>query len=264
MRLRSRANKPQSRQPFRETAGNQLPQKRLQGIDKTQKTQKTAIGLKKRRIEMGNTDVPEKPKRGRPPKNKGLPDFDALDPTYHPEVQLRPKSQGPSSASASSPSKGGSPTRGKRSNVPALDYVKPNSALTMTDLESCQPRVLQMDIQRARKHGPIPSAVNTLYQTLTGPKHACIPSELKESYRKEFDTPQKSRDPLPDHYFLPGSAKQFPPQRVPRMKDSVEIIHDDAGYFHRAKVHERNWGKLVSIVLADYEVFYRNTIGWNV
>ncbi|KAL8933337.1 MAG: hypothetical protein Q9216_006413 [Gyalolechia sp. 2 TL-2023] len=268
MRLRSRADKPDKskvRQPLPETIGNRLPQKRPPEIEDTQRI---AAGSDKRRKEMGNEEVPQK-KRGRPPKDKLPQRPDALDPTYRPELQLRAKSQGTSSASSpgktpSARSKGGSPTRGKRKNVPSLDYVKPDSALTMTDLESCQPKVFQMDIQRARKSGPLPPAVYALYKALTGPKHACIPSDLKESYREEFDTPQKSREPLPDDHFLPGTAKQFPSPRVQRMKESVDMIHEDAGCYHRAKVHERNWGKLISVILSDYEIFYRNTIAWNV
>ncbi|KAL8711017.1 MAG: hypothetical protein Q9225_007184 [Loekoesia sp. 1 TL-2023] len=263
MRLRPRTNKPQIRQPLRETTGNNRLRKRPR---EAEGPQLEARRWTKQRRAMCDDQVPKK-KRGRPPKNKVPDESTTLDLTNCPNLQLRHRTQGPSSASSPartpSPGKGASPTRTKKS-VPSLNYAKPDAALAMTDLESCRPQVFQMDVECARKSGPVPPAVEALYKTLTSVKYACIPPDLKASYHKDTDTPQKSRDPPPDEQFLPSTAKQYPAERSWRMKQSVDMINKDAGWNHRSKAHERNWGKLVSNILFDYEIFQPDIVAVNV
>ncbi|KAL9002775.1 MAG: hypothetical protein Q9188_004317 [Gyalolechia gomerana] len=267
MRLRPRASKHQSRPPLRATTGNQ--QRGQQTSTKAEHVQpESGRGKKRQRSAMEEEPSPRK-RRGRPPKNKEPEDPFALDPHKIPSLQLRPTSSGPSSASVSSlartssPGKDTSPVRSKR-GVPSLNYVKPDVALGMKDLQTCEPHVFQMDIGRARKSGPIPPPVEALYKTLTSVRYACIPPDLKANYHKDADTPQKSREPPPDEQFLPGTAKQYPPHRSWRMKQSVDIIHKDASWNHTSKAHERNWGKLLAVILCDYEVFQPDIVALNV
>ncbi|KAL9012212.1 MAG: hypothetical protein Q9173_003006 [Seirophora scorigena] len=205
---------------------------------------------------MDNDNQSPPKKRGRPPRKttaEASTAFDLID--KPPNLQLRPKSQVPSLDS--------SPTRSKK-GLPNPGYAKPDAALGMNDLKSCQPQVFQMDIARARKSGPVPPAVETLYKKLTSVKYACIPPGLKAIYHTETDTPKKSRDAPADEEFLPNTAKQYPSSRISRMKQSVDRIQQDAGWNHRAKAQERNWGKLVSVVLFDYEIFQPDILAVNV
>lgn len=48
------------------------------------------------------------------------------------------------------------------------------------------------------------------------------------------------------------------------MKQSVDQIRQDAGWNHHVKAHERNWGKLVSVILFDYEIFQPDILAVNV
>lgn len=89
-------------------------------------------------------------------------------------------------------------------------------------------------------------------------------SDFQEPYHTDADTPSKSEDAPADHEFLPSSAKQFPPGRSSRMKQSVDKIQQDAGWSHRTKGHERNWEKLVLTILFDYEVFEADVLAVNV
>ncbi|KAL8758686.1 MAG: hypothetical protein Q9184_003855 [Pyrenodesmia sp. 2 TL-2023] len=258
MRLRPRTAEPQTRQPLQESTGNQRRQKRRLEKEDPQ-SENSRLQGKRRAMDHGEQSSPKK--RGRPPKNKTPKVSTPFDVNENPRLQLRPASQVPSSAS--SPGRTSSPGRSKKA-LPDPGYTKPDANLSMTDLKSCQPPIIQMDIARARKSGPVPPAVEALYKQLASVKYACIPPELKAAYHSDIDTPKKSRDAPADEEFLPPSAKQYPPGRSSRMKQSVDIVQQDAGWNHRTKAHERNWGKLVSTIVVDYQVFESGLLAVNV
>ncbi|KAL8904761.1 MAG: hypothetical protein Q9207_003055 [Kuettlingeria erythrocarpa] len=258
MRLRPRTAKPLTRSPLQKSAGNQRRQQRHLKRENPQ----SATGRSEDKQRAMDNDKPSSPKkRGRPPKDKTAQASTPFDLSKNLQLQLRPGSQAPSSTNL--PARTSSPTRSKRT-LPDPGYIKAESALSMTDLKTCQPPVFQMDLASARKSGPVPPSVEALYKTLKSVKHACIPPELKAAYHTDTDTPKKSRDAPADAEYLPTSAKQFPTGRCARMKESINVIQQDAGWNHRTKAHERNWGKGVSNVLFDYQVFEPTILGVNV
>lgn len=173
MRLRPRTAKLPTRHPLQESTGNQRHQHRHLKRENPQ----SATGYSEDKRRAMDSDKPSSPKkRGRPPKDKTAQASTPFDLSENPQLQLRPASQAPSSAN--SPGRTSSPTRSKKT-LPDPGYIKPESALSMTDLKTCQPPVFQLDIAGARKSGPVPPAVEALYKTLKSVKHACIPPELK-------------------------------------------------------------------------------------
>lgn len=154
-----------TRQPLQESTGNQ--RHRRDCLKQAGLQSETRLLERKRRAMDNDNQSPPK-KRGRPPKQTTAEASTAFD--KRPNLQLRPKSQVTSLDS--------SPTRSKK-GLPNPGYAKPDAALGMNDLRSCQPRVFQMDITSARQSGSVPPAVETLYRKLTSVKYACIPPDLK-------------------------------------------------------------------------------------
>ncbi|KAL9123594.1 MAG: hypothetical protein Q9217_006989 [Psora testacea] len=155
----------------------------------------------------------------------------------------------PSGNSGLSPRKGGSP---KKKGVKRLDQAMSEASIDMAYLATCAPAIRQTDFPslRAAKKD-IPTTVIGLYNKLRNVPHGVIPSELKELYESDGNTPRKSKDPHLDIDYLPPSKAQFPLETLLRLKKTVDQVYTNAARNHRLGAHERQWGSLVYQLLSE-------------
>ncbi|KAL8778277.1 MAG: hypothetical protein Q9213_007485 [Squamulea squamosa] len=294
MRLRPRPSQTQGdRQPLQKTSGNQRHQKRRLGEGtsyqqhgQNSKRQRTMgdEGRQTRRL----ASKPEKPSM----------DFNA---SQDPNFSMRPKRQGTSTAASprrrqsptkasstfpsrlpplgqlksgpplprpdepSSPEKSPSPGRRKEKDS-RLDSasVKSTAPVTLQELGTFSPPVVQMTMQSARSSGPVPASVEVLYKALTAEDSGFVPLQLKSDYLADSETPRKSREPPTDKAYLPPDRKQFPADLVPRLKASMARILGNAEWAHSNDAHEGQWGTLVDNIIYESTITHLDVISCNV
>lgn len=217
MRLRPRPSRTtEDRQPLQETSGNRRQQKRRlgEGISNQQhggnskrqrtmgddgrqtrgrasKAKKPSVGFdasqdpsfpmrpksqSQRQSQSRGTSTAASPRRRQSPTKAPSTTPIKLPPLG----QLEPGPSLPPPDEPSSPEKSPSPGR-RKEKAHRLDSVsvKSTAPVTLQELGTCSPPVVQMTMQSARSSGPVPASVEVLYKALTAEDSGFIPLPLK-------------------------------------------------------------------------------------
>ena len=74
-------------------------------------------------------------------------------------------------------------------------------------------------------------------------------------YKKDAETPPKSRDAPPDDVCLSKIVTLYPQEPLIGVKAPVDRVIKEAGWNHKHNVHERQQGRPMTMVLGGFEVW---------
>ncbi|KAL8704614.1 MAG: hypothetical protein Q9201_002234 [Fulgogasparrea decipioides] len=145
----------------------------------------------------------------------------------------------------------GTPKRGKSINT----RFKSND-LVIEYLEICNPPIFLLSIGQIRQQGhQIPEKVTELYELLRRVPRSNIPSILQETYNKEANTPQKSKEAPAEHDYLSPQMDPLDTKRLPYLKDFIDHILEVAEFNELAGTHEKQWGNIVCQMLNAFALW---------
>ncbi|KAL8726659.1 MAG: hypothetical protein Q9166_006581 [cf. Caloplaca sp. 2 TL-2023] len=149
----------------------------------------------------------------------------------------------------------------------ALSTSRPRAKKTLNDppstvsielrqLERSNPAVKQrMPPDVIEEYEEIPAQANELLRTLDDIPPALVPSSLKRSYEDDEATPRKRRKAPNSRQYMLEDEMPYPSSELKRLKKRVDRVLKRAGWNHRKKVHERQWGAVAHSLLEELAIW---------
>ncbi|KAI4255416.1 MAG: hypothetical protein LQ352_002579 [Teloschistes flavicans] len=125
---------------------------------------------------------------------------------------------------------------------------KRSSDIAIDDLQGYDPPVyLKSRTEVIRAGFPVSEHVKRLYNLLERDPAGCTPSDLRQKYEEDMDTPRKSREPPQTKVYSSNPYGVFPPHQMQYLKRYVDHVVETANFSENGP--ECQWGVVVCQLL---------------